>query len=104
MKIWLDDERRKPDSSWSHSRSSAEAIHALDIYRQMKMKVEAISFDHDLGGDDTSRKVILWMCEHDYWPEVVYVHTANPVGREWIVGMCERYGPGVSPGPVPLNL
>ncbi|MEV6643273.1 cyclic-phosphate processing receiver domain-containing protein [Amycolatopsis sp. NPDC051371] len=50
----------------------------------------AISLDHDLGGDDTTRPVVLWLCENDRCPPEVRVHTANPVGREWLTGMARR--------------
>ncbi|KAF0967291.1 hypothetical protein BPODLACK_04261 [Gordonia sp. YY1] len=33
------------------------------------------------------------MCEHEVWPEVVRVHSANPVGVEWLTGMVDRYRP-----------
>ncbi|WP_324614698.1 hypothetical protein [Mycobacteroides salmoniphilum] len=39
---------------------------------------------------------MLWLAEHGGWPERVYVHTANPVGRQWLEGIVQRYGPGVS--------
>lgn len=45
-----------------------------------------ISFDHDLGGDDTSMVFLKWLA-NDYWngtdpiPEY-YIHSANPVGKE----------------------
>jgi len=48
-----------------------------------------ISFDHDLGGDDTAMRVVNWMIERDMdepgWiPEPFNwdVHSANPVGKE----------------------
>lgn len=102
MKIWLDDERPKPDIHWFHARNSYEAIRALSIYYHFRNAVyptlglEAISLDHDLGEGDDSRKVVLWMINHDFWPQNVYVHTMNPIGREWLVGMINKYGPGVS--------
>lgn len=57
--------------------------------------IEAISFDHDLGGEDTTRPVVLYMCEFDFFPNKAYVHSANPVGIEWLTGMLDRYGRGV---------
>lgn len=96
MKIWLDDLRTKPNYEWKHFTTSEDAIRALKVYKAFGVRIEAISFDHDLGGDDTTRPVILWMIEHEFWPKQVYVHTANPVGREWLVGMTEAYGPGVT--------
>jgi hypothetical protein len=44
-----------------------------------------ISFDHDLGGDDTTRPVMLWIIESNFWPEVVAVHSANRVGKDWLI-------------------
>ncbi|WP_306669305.1 cyclic-phosphate processing receiver domain-containing protein [Rhodococcus pyridinivorans] len=55
--------------------------------------VRVMSLDHDLGGDHTSRAVVLWMCEHEVWPDEVSVHSANPVGVEWLTGMINRYHP-----------
>jgi hypothetical protein len=43
--------------------------------------------------DETTRPIMLWMCEHDFWPTELYIHTANPCGQEWLVGMALRYAP-----------
>ncbi|WP_346424259.1 hypothetical protein [Mycobacteroides sp. H001] len=40
--------------------------------------------------------MVHWLAERDSWPERVYIHTANPIGRQWLEGMAQRYGPGVS--------
>jgi hypothetical protein len=53
--------------------------------------ITEMSLDHDLGGDDTTRPIVLWCCENDFWPVEVRIHTANPVGRDWLEGMIERY-------------
>jgi hypothetical protein len=68
------------------SRTSAEAIEWL-IKRGHEC--ETISLDHDLGGEDTTRPVVLWMCEN-ICPKDIRVHTANPVGRDWLEGMINR--------------
>jgi len=88
-RLWVDDLRPAPDG-WTWAKSSTEAIALLAAG-----EFAAISLDHDLGGDDTTRPVVLWLCEHARWPAEVLVHTANPVGREWLTGMARRYGPGV---------
>jgi len=92
MRVWLDDLREAPDG-WLWLTSSSTAINWLEWARMMNVRPEAWSFDHDLGGDDTSRAVVLWMCENEFWPDVCYVHSANPVGIEWIRGMIQRYAP-----------
>lgn len=92
IKLWIDDLRPAPEG-WTWAKNSQEA---LDLLADKTHQVVAVSFDHDLGGDDTSRRVALWMAEHDAFPPLVHVHTANPVGRDWLVGVATRYGPGVS--------
>jgi len=87
MKLWVDD-LRTPPAGWTWAKTSAEAISLL-----RRNDVSALSLDHDLGGDDTTRPVVLWMCENDVWPPDIRVHSANPVGVEWLTGMVNRYRP-----------
>jgi hypothetical protein len=93
MKIWVDDIRLPPDDGtrWIWAQSSREGIHWLEEAYDQNDGIEVMSLDHDLGGDDTSRRIVLWMCENDFWPVEVKVHSANPVGVEWLEGMIERY-------------
>lgn len=90
VRLWVDDLRPAPEG-WQWATTSADAIEILDD----KYVVE-LSLDHDLGGDDTTRPIVLWMCETRIWPGIIRVHSANPVGVEWLVGMIDRYGPGIS--------
>lgn len=90
MKIWVDDIRRPP-TGWVWAKTSAHAIHLLDGFKFQG--VEVMSLDHDLGGDDTTRPIILWMCENYFWPIEVRVHSANPTGVEWLESMISRYHP-----------
>ena len=91
-RVWLDDLREAP-SGWLWLTSSATAITWLEWAKMLDGRPESFSFDHDLGGDDTSRRVVNWMCEHDFWPTEVFVHSANPVGRAYLIGTIERYAP-----------
>jgi hypothetical protein len=92
MRLWVDDERGAPDG-WARVQSSEAAIAVIGAGG-----VTDLSLDHDLGGPLTTRDLVLWMAENDVWPARIYVHTANPVGRRWLVGMIDRYGPGVRSG------
>lgn len=92
MKLFVDDLRDPPDATWAVARTSAEALAVL----QSGAQVFDLSLDHDLGGDDTSRPIVLWLAERGGWPAIVRVHSANPVGVEWLTGMVERYGPGIT--------
>jgi hypothetical protein len=101
MNLWIDDERPSPDTSWTIATTSASAIEILHAWVSMRnllhaqnfSDLEIVSFDHDLGGDDTTRPVLLWMIENEVWPKILRVHTANPVGRQWLLGTADRYAP-----------
>lgn len=95
MKLWVDDIRPRPAWDWYQAFSSPEAITILNNCRETGMVVDYLSLDHDLGGDDTTRPIVLWMIENDFWPVEVVVHSANPVGIDWLEGMIKRYKPMV---------
>ena len=96
-RLWVDDLRPAPPG-WTWAKSSAAAIELLD-----EGEFAAISLDHDLGGEDTTRPVVLWLCEHDRWPEVVHVSQSREglltghKSREGVLHgfWARRYGPGV---------
>ena len=83
-KMFLDDERFPPrdGTSWVIARSSDEAIRTVKT-----LGVPAfISFDHDLGGDDTAIKFIWWLIDMyidgniTTFPTEYFVHSQNPIG------------------------
>jgi hypothetical protein len=90
MKIWVDDIRYPPDG-WAWCPDSNSAVGWLQVAKRSVVTIEIMSLDHDLGGTDTTRPIVLWMCLNNFWPNEVVVHSANPVGREWLEGMIERY-------------
>jgi len=79
ISLWIDDERPAPHG-WRHARSSAEAIAILT-----REDVIAVSFDHDLGEDDSGYRVVCWLEERAHnghrVPTVLDIHSANPIGR-----------------------
>jgi hypothetical protein len=81
MKLWIDDVRPAPPG-WYWTKTSQEAIGFLS---QNLYTVVTISFDHDLGGDDTTMPVIRYLEELVYHGTVrapkMLVHSMNPVGR-----------------------
>lgn len=88
--LWIDDIRLPPEG-YLWVKTSKEAIDAIKEHGTF----EHISFDHDLGGDDTSRKIVLWMCENEgNWPKTASVHSMNPIGVVWLREMIQRYGEG----------
>lgn len=93
MKVWIDDVRIPPKGYGIWVKNSRQALSLLKFAQFKGWEFEEVSFDHDLGGDDTSRPVVLWLCESGYWPNTAHVHSANPVGIEWLRGMIQRYAP-----------
>lgn len=86
-KLFIDDERFPVTNDWMIARSSDEAIAFVAMYG---MPIE-ISFDHDLGGNDTSRIFIMWMVDALLDDQITIpegftfsVHSQNPIGAEWI--------------------
>ena len=93
MKLFIDDLRDPVDDSWTVARTVQQAI---DFIERNRDDLECISFDHDLGIDQhgnemTTRRIVIYIIENDLKVGHAVVHSANPVGREWLEGMIERY-------------
>lgn len=94
LALFIDDLRDPPERTrveFVVARSSEEAIQ----YLKNGLIPDYISFDHDLGGEDTAMRVCHYLIErhmdHDgYFPDYV-VHSANPIGSENIRGLMESY-------------
>lgn len=91
MKVFIDDIRNPPDDSWILFR---ETETALFFIQQNIKEIKDISFDHDMGGDSTTRQIVNWLEEESFNsgdPEYykfnikTYVHSANPVGKAYLV-------------------
>lgn len=86
-KLYIDDIRDPVSPGWVVARSSKEAIDHVKEYGVPNF----ISFDHDLGGTDTSRLFVNWLVDQLIDETVTLpedfqfsVHSANPVGSIWI--------------------
>lgn len=90
VRLWVDD-LREPPPGWDLAKNVEEAKTLLaggDV-------IEA-SLDHDLGEGHGSEgyDLVLWMAEHNVWPEeVLSVHSQNPPGAQKMCAVIERYGP-----------
>ncbi len=96
MNLWIDDLRSAPEGEWVIARTSVDAIRTLAAARTAGVSFELVNFDHDLGGEDDTRRVLTWMIEHEYWPRAIRVHSMNPVGRKWLIGTARRYAPATT--------
>lgn len=84
-KLFIDDLRNPPADGYVVVRTSEEA----NVWLAENGIPDVISFDHDLGGDDTTISVIrfiydLILNEKTNFPEgfTCIVHSANPVGAQ----------------------
>lgn len=98
--LFVDDERHPYDVGWSDhmsptvARTSAEAISLVE----QKGLPTAISFDHDLGGEDTAFK-FMWALIDGHldstWDlrgiQYIQIHTANVVGREKLIALWQSF-------------
>lgn len=104
MKLWLDD-IREPPGEWVDIDTARDSEEDLDCWVWVKtsfdalvalnrIKISECSFDHDLGEDTTSGyDVVKYMAENDIWPDIVKVHSMNPVGRQNMLQLIKRYKP-----------
>jgi len=90
-RLFIDDERTPPDDTWVVCRSTQQA---LDCVKARGMPV-FISFDHDLGGDDTAmvflRQLVDTVWDEKSSPPAYAVHSANPVGAANIRSFMESW-------------
>lgn len=91
MRLWIDDVRKPPiDAGWTWCKTSKHALDCISIgmgYARLKEEIPyyIISFDHDLGENDTTIPIA------KYFEELAYngvdfklewtIHSANPVGK-----------------------
>lgn len=68
------------------ARTYDEAIELLKNY-----KYDIIDLDHDLGEEKTGYDVAKFIVEEQINIPIVYVHTANPVGRMNIIDLMKHY-------------
>lgn len=98
MKILIIDDLRNPldwmcsNNSIIIARTSNEAMKILS----QGAVFDQIYFDHDLGGDDTSRPIVLYLEEVAYFGNPypvgeIIVHTSNSTGGDWIMRGLEPY-------------
>lgn len=94
MKIWLDDIRSLPEDYTHHAFSVDDAKKLICAAEADGEIIEVIDCDHDLGdyykygGDGI--KLLDWLVERQtFYP--IKLHTANPVGRDNMMRLINRY-------------
>ncbi len=104
--VVLDDIRNYPfeeNDEGTTLRNSMEALKFLGQESGERVKIDELWLDFDLGGVlrselfDTAMPVALWLAECAYegspYPvKQIVIHTMNPVGREAMRSLLERFG------------
>ena len=95
LNIWLDDVRPAP-SGYVWVKSVNQAQRVIFGAENLGEDILELNLDHDLGdyakdgGDGI--KLILWLAETNrHYP--IELHTMNPVGRENMQAIIDRYWP-----------
>jgi hypothetical protein len=78
MKLWIDDLRPAP-AGWVQAFTSGEAL-AIIVGGHA---IEEVSFDHDLGGDETTRPVVLHFAEHETFPPAGFTPLIRSGANGW---------------------
>jgi hypothetical protein len=92
MKLWLDDLRPSP-VDWEWCTSAEKAIIKIAFAVTGEGWTHA-SLDHDLGPGMQGVHLLDWMANHSIWPtDEITIHSMNPVGRETMLRLIDRYGP-----------
>jgi hypothetical protein len=121
VKLWLDDERKVPNESWTRATTMAEAVHLAE-----RNVIVEMSLDHDLGvapmceecrerldNDDpsspdedpiecrcschrelakTGYDFVRWLVETGKWSTTKpRVHSQNPVGRANMQALIDKF-------------
>ena len=107
INLFLDDLRECP-SGFILARNDLTCRRWLLLH---KTKLNILSLDHDLGEEETGYDFVKWLVETgmsdpSVYPKVIYLHTANPVGRHNMYQLLNRYKPEwvkLHNGPMPNN-
>lgn len=94
MKLWVDDFRDAPDSSWTEARKCEQAIRLLahNFWQE-------ISLDHDIENrpdDETFKSVAYFIGAQSYMVEgykpKITIHSDNPVGAKELQLILSDFG------------
>lgn len=93
MKLWLDDVRVAP-TGYVHAKSVNQAIALIEEYEKKGEQVQLVDLDHDLGdyavdGGDGIKFLDYLVENGKFYP--VKLHTMNPVGRDNMQRVIDRY-------------
>jgi hypothetical protein len=98
MNVYLDDMRKEP-KNFILAKTYKECISLLE-----SNNIDILSLDHDLGDFENGKEytgydVAMYIVEKqenesiNIWPKEIYMHTANPIGRQNMFSLLNNYKP-----------
>ena len=104
--VIIDDERtfESVENPAIYIRSSETALTFLE--KNKDEHIDTLYLDHDLGDGDDIRVVVNWLAEaendgHPLDVDIIYAHTMNPVGGDYIVKALQHHQYNVVRIPLP---
>jgi len=88
MNVYLDDVRNAPEGF--------VLVKTVEECKELLLnnKVNILSLDHDLGNDQpTGYDLVKWTIENKVYPNVITVHSLNPVGKKNMTQLLKKNKP-----------
>mgnify|MGYP003537083142 FL=1 len=93
IKIYVDDERRKPYDFDVVVRNNGQLQDLLYELMRGEANIETISFDHDNMHGPDFMECLYVLQVMNYWPDNLVFHTANPVAHAQMVAWAQENAP-----------
>lgn len=95
MRLYVDDIRPCPEG-FVLARSYEEAVEII-----LRKRIRVLSLDHDLGQEKSGYDLCKFLVENCLdsrieWPDEIYLHTDNPVGRNNMLQLLAHYAPEIT--------
>ena len=92
MKILYVDDVRFP-KVWQNKLDEVTVARTYEqaLKNLMVRKFDVVDLDHDLAEEKTGYDIVKFMVENKIFAPTIYLHTANPVGRNNMKQLLERY-------------
>ena len=88
ISLYVDDIRNAPEG-WACSRTYQSTI---SLFETGWFEIDKLSLDHDLGEEKTGYDIAKYIVENNIKINEIFLHTANPVGRDNMYQLLTRYG------------
>lgn len=89
-KLFVDDNRKKPENGYDCAEDYYEAVRLLE-----RNNYDFASFDYDLGVGQNGLQVLIWMKQNGKYIPRINIHSSHSLGRSQMKNYCETNFPGV---------